>query len=135
MTKRKKTKILRGKFYTTFHTGRKGHPAWIYRKSKRKNKYWAVIFDTTPRKDRKLLSHPIELSVKNSYVQRRPVILSHGDLGDHELVGLKIHKEDKPKINLIKRKRPLLTKKYKKYLELKRNKNKKASEGFNASGR
>ena len=50
------------------------------------------------------------------------MIASHGDLGDHELVGLKVDKVDKPRIELIKRKKPQLTKKYKKYLEQKNKK-------------
>ena len=66
-----------------------------------------------------MLKIPIESSVKASFVYKRPVIASHGDLGDHELIGLKIDKIDKPRIELIKRKTPLLTKKYKKYLKQK----------------
>ena len=120
--KRKRIKILRGKFYTTFHTGRTGHPSLVFRLNRKKNKYWIVVFDTTGRNDRIMLKVPIESSVKASYVHKRPSIASHGDLGDHELIGLKIDKADKPQIKLIKRKNPLLTKKYKKYLELKNKK-------------
>ena len=29
--KRKRTKVLRGKFYTTFHTGLFGHPSLVFR--------------------------------------------------------------------------------------------------------
>lgn len=125
MAKRKKIKILKGKFYVTFHTGGRGHPSLIFRKNKRKNKYWLVVFDTSPRHDRKKLSHPIEPSVEQSYVQKRPVVASHGDLGDHELIGLHIHKDDKPRIEMVKTKKPFMTKKYKKYKEQKANKNKK----------
>ena len=71
------------------------------------------------------MKHPLEPSVEESYIQKRPVIASHGDFGNHELVGLVVHKEDKPLIKTIKRKKPLLTKKYKKYIEQKQNKNKK----------
>ena len=125
MTKRKKARIQKGKFYATFHTGGRGHPSLVFRKNKKKNKYWILVFDTTPRDDRKLLSNPIESTVKHSYLQKRPVIASHGDLGDHELNGLSISKTDKPIIEIVKRKTPLLTRKYKKYLEQKGNKNKK----------
>ena len=117
MSKRKKIKIIKGKFYATFHTGGKGHPSLVFRKNKNKNRYWVVVFDTTERDDRKKLKHPIEQKVKTSYVQKRPALASHGDLGDHELVGLKINKEDKPYIEIVKRKKPLLTKKYKQYLQ------------------
>ena len=120
--KRKKIKILRGKFYTTFHTGRIGHPSLVFRLDRKKNKYWIVVFDTTGRGDRIMLKIPIESTIRTSFVHKRPVIASHGDLGDHEIIGLKIDKIDKPRIELIKRKTPLLTKKYKKYLEQKKKK-------------
>ena len=120
--KRKRIKIFRGKFYTTFHTGQFGHPSLVFRLNRRKNKYWIIVFDTTGRSDRIMLKIPIESTIKKSFVQKRPVIASHGDLGDHELKGLKINKIDKPRIELIKRKEPMLTKKYKTYLEQKNKK-------------
>ena len=120
--RRKKIKILRGKFYTTFHTGRLGHPSLVFRLDRKRNKYWIVVFDTTGRNDRIMLKIPIESTVQASFVHKKPVIASHGDLGDHELVGLKINKIDKPKIELIKRKVPLTTRKYKKFIS----KNKKS---------
>jgi len=69
-----------------------------------------------------MLKVPIESTVKASFVHKKPVIASHGDLGDHELGGLKIDKIDKPRIVIIKRKKALLTKKYKRYLEQKNKK-------------
>ena len=120
--KRKRIRILRGKFYTTFHTGRLGHPSLVFRLDRKRNKYWIVVFDTTGRNDRIMLKVPIETTVKASFVHKKPVIASHGDLGDHELIGLKVDKADKPRIELIKRKKPKLTKKYKKYLEQKNKK-------------
>ena len=120
--KRRRIKVLRGKFYTTFHTGRFGHPSLVFRLNRKKNRYWIIVFDTTGRGDRIMLKVPIETTVKASFVHKKPVIASHGDLGDHELVGLKINKIDKPCIELIKRKKPNLTKKYKKYLEQKNKK-------------
>lgn len=120
--KRKRIKILRGRFYITFHTGLKGHPSLVFGLNRQKNKYWIVVFDTTGRSDRIMLKVPIESSVKASFVHKRPVIASHGDLGNHELIGLKIDKVDKPRIKLVERKNPLLTKKYKKYLEQKNKK-------------
>lgn len=117
--KRKRIRTLRGKFYTTFHTGRLGHPSLVFRLDRKRNKYWIIVFDTTGRNDRIMLKVPIETTVKASFVHKKPVIASHGDLGDHELVGLKVDKVDKPRIELIKRKKPQLTKKYKKYLEQK----------------
>lgn len=120
--KRKRIRIFRGKFYAAFHTGRFAHPSFVFRLDRKKNKYWIIVFDTTGRSDRIMLKIPIESSVNASFVHKKPVIASHGDLGDHELIGLKIDKIDKPKIEIIKRKKPLLTKKYKRYLEQKNKK-------------
>lgn len=117
--KRKRIRIFRGKFYTTFHTGRLGHPSLVFRINRKKNNYWIVVFDTTGRSDRIMLRVPIEKTIKASSVHKKPVIASHGDFGDHELIGLKINKIDNPRIELIKRKKPFLTRKYKKYLEQK----------------
>ena len=124
MTKknRKRIKILRGKFYTTFHTGLHGHPSLVFKLNRKKNQYWIIVFDITGRNDRIMLKIPIENSVKSSFVHKKPVIASHGDLGDHELLGLKINNIDKPRIKLIKRKKPLFTKKYKTYLKQKNKK-------------
>ena len=118
--KRKRIKILRGKFYTTFHTGQRGHPSFVFRLNRKKNKYWLIVFDTTGRSDRIMLKIPIESSVQRSFVHKRPVLASHGDLGNHELVGLRINKVDKPRIEIVKRREPLLTKKYKRYREIKK---------------
>ena len=115
--KRKRTRILRGKFYTTFHTGQKGHPSLIFKLNRRKNKYWIIVFDTTERSDRIRLKIPIEVGVRVSYIHKKPVIASHGDLGDHELTGLKISTRDKPIIETVKRKNPQVTKKYRTYKE------------------
>jgi len=120
--KRNRIRIVRGKFYTTFHTGRLGHPSFVFRLNRKRNMYWIVVFDTTGRNDRIMLKVPIESTVKASFIHKKPVIASHGDLGDHELVGLKIDKVDKPRIEIIKRKKALLTKKYKRYLEQKNKK-------------
>ena len=119
-SKRKRIRILRGKFYTAFHTGKFGHPSFVFRLDRRKNKYWLIVFDTTGRSDRIMLKVPIESSVKASFVHKKPVLASHGDLGDHELIGLKIDKTDKPKIETIKRKQPMLTKKYKAFIKQKK---------------
>lgn len=108
--KRKKIKILKGRFYTTFHTGQIGHTSFVFKLNRRKNKYWIVVFDTTGRSDRIMLQIPIEPSVKRSFVRKKPVIASHGDLGDHELIGLKINKLDKPRIEIVKRKKLFLQK-------------------------
>jgi len=115
--KRKRIKIFKGKFYTTFHTGTKGHPSFVFRVDYINNQYYLVVFDTSGRSDRIMLSVPIENSVEVSFVHKRPVIASHGDLGDHELIGLHISESDWPLIKTIMNKKPLLTRKYKTYLK------------------
>ena len=69
--KRKRIRILRGKFYTTFHTGRLGHPSLVFRLDWKRNKYWIVVFDTTGRNDRIMLKVPIETTVKASFVHKK----------------------------------------------------------------
>ena len=118
--KRKRIKILRGKFYTTFHTGRFGHPSLVFRLDRKKNKYWLIVFDTTGRGDRIMLKIPVERTVKASFVHKRPVIASHGDLGDYELIGLKINKIDKPRIEVIKKKETIPHKEIQKVFKTKK---------------
>ena len=128
MTRRKRRKIIiyRGKFYSTFSTGFKAHPCLVFKVNRRKNKYCIVIFDTTPRDDRIELSVPIEPTKKKTYMHKRPVLVSHGDFGEKELIGLAIAKIDKPLIELVKRRKPLLSKKYRTFKTQKLNKNKKS---------
>lgn len=106
-------KILRGKFYSNYKTGG-SHPSYVFSKNKKKNLYSCVIFDTTDGRHRSPLVHPISDDVDNSYVQNRPLICQKNDFGNHELAGLKIHKDDKPRINWVKRNNPRYTNKTKK---------------------
>ncbi len=118
--KRKRIRIFKDRFYTTFHTGQKGHPSFVFKINRNKNQYLLIVFDTTGRNDRIMLQVPIEDSVQVSFVHKRPVIASHGDLGDHELIGLRIDDVDWPLVFSIMQKKPLLTRKYKTYVEQKK---------------
>ena len=118
MSRKRKTKLFKGKFYASYPNG--GHPALIYRKNKKKNLYDAVIFGTTPGHHRIELSEPISKSISRSVIHTRPIRGTRSDFGDKELIGLIISKTDKPKIMVVKRKKPQETKKYKEYKQKKR---------------
>ena len=111
MSRKRKHKLYRGKFYTSYPNG--GHPALIFRKNKKKNRYDAVIFGTTEGHHRTKLSYPISPNIKQTVVHNRPMRGVRKDFSDKELLGLNINKEDKPVVSLIKRNKPLLSKKYK----------------------
>ncbi len=111
MSKRKKIKLLRGKFYIVYSSG--SHPSLIFKKNKKKNKYDAVVFGTTEGHHRTKLRHPISPNINQSVVHNRPVRGTRKDFGDKEMIGLSIHKDDKAIINSVKRKTPLETRRYK----------------------
>ena len=118
MSKKRKTKLKRGRYYASYPNG--GHPALIYRKSIRKNKYDAVVFGTTPGHHRKELDYPISRNVKKSVIHTRPIRGTRSDYGDKELEGICLNKIDKPKIEIVKRKKTLETRKYKLHKQKKR---------------
>ena len=118
MSKRKKI-LLRGKFYAVYTTGG-SHPSLLYKKNKRRNKYFVVVFDSSNGRHRTKLKHPTSKNVAESYVQNRPLLGVKKDFGNHELQGISISKEDKPTIEIVKRKTPRLTKRYKERFEPKK---------------
>ena len=113
---KKKLKLLKGRFYSIFTTGG-SHPSLLFRKNKRKNKYYIVVFDSSNGRHRTRLRYPTSKEVKESYVQNRPLLSVRKDLGNHELFGLRIHKEDKVMIEIVKHRKPRMTKNYKKRFE------------------
>jgi hypothetical protein len=118
VSKKRKTIIKRGKFYASYPNG--GHPSLIYSKHRRKNKYDAVVFGTTPGHHRKEMNVPISNNIEKSVVHTRPIRGVRPDFSDKELVGLRIDKSDKTIVEIIKRKKPQETRKYKLYKEKKR---------------
>ena len=98
-------KLIRGKFY--IHNDENGgHPALIFEKNFKKNKYKAVKFTTKNGKRRTRLKHNINGNDDEpSYVHNYPVESKRYMFSSKELKGLKVHKDDKPLINKIKRKR------------------------------
>ena len=95
----------KGKFY--LHSDKKGgHPAYLYKKRDKNNEYYLVLFSSSNGSGRKRLRHSIEpRKVKTSYVRSFPVVSKRRDLGKNVLNRLKIHKEDKPLIKVIERKK------------------------------
>ena len=96
--------LEKGRFY--IHSDNHGgHPALLFKKSDKKNKYSVVIFTSSNGPKRKKLKHSIEpKKIKNSYVHNTPVVAKRRDLGRKPLQGLKINKEDKPLIKSIENK-------------------------------
>ena len=118
MSKKRKINLLRGKFYTSYPNG--GHPALIFRKNKRKNRYDAIVFGTTPGKHRTELKFPISDKVSHSVIHTRPIRGTRKDYGDKELSNLKINPVDKSKIEAVKRRKPQETKRYKEFRIIKK---------------
>ena len=83
---------------------------------------WLSFLVLPEGRHRTKLKHAISNKVEKSFVQNRPLLTTKNDFGNHELQGISIHKEDKPRIKLVKRKNPRFSKKYRDYLERKRNK-------------
>ena len=110
---KKKQLLLRGKFYAIYTTGA-SHPSLLYKKNKRKNKYQVVVFDSSNGRHRTKLKHPTSPTIKESYVQNRPLVGTRKDFGNHELLGIKIHRDDKVIIQIVKRRKPKMTKNYRK---------------------
>ena len=97
--------LEKGRFY--IHSdGHGGHPALLYKKNDKKNKYYVVVFTSSDGPKRQVLKHSIEPGkIETSYAQNTPKIVKRKDLGRNELKGLKISKEDKKIIETIKRKK------------------------------
>ena len=109
-----RNKLLRGKIYHVYTTGGP-HPSLIFKKNRRKNKYFAVVFDTSEGRHRTKLSHPTNPNVKQSFVQNRPILGRRRDFGNRELINIRVHKDDKIIIEIVKRRKPRLTSEYRKH--------------------
>ena len=97
--------LEKGRFY--IHSDENGgHPALLYKKNDKKNKYYVVVFTSSEGPKRRALKHSIEpIKVKTSYVHNTPRIVKRKDLKSKPMKGLKIHEEDKDLIKSIKKKR------------------------------
>ena len=97
-----KKHLEKGKFYSV-----NKHPGLIIFKNDKKNIYLAVVTGTTKRKHQTKLKHPTEAKVKNSYVNNRPVLGKRKQFGSKELIGMRIHREDRITIRVIGRRKPI----------------------------
>ena len=97
--------LEKGRFY--IHSdGHGGHPALLYKKRDRKNVYFIVVFTSSPGPKRRKLKHSIEpIKIKTTFVHNTPKISKRKELSSHYMDGLKIHKEDKPLIKTIEKKK------------------------------
>lgn len=97
--------LEKGRFY--IHSdGHGGHPALLYKKIDKKNKYFVVVFTSSPGPKRKKLKHSIEpKKVKTSYVHNTPKISKRKELGKKPMTSLTVHSDDKDLIKSIKNKK------------------------------
>lgn len=95
--------LQKGKFYSV-----NKHPGLIIFKSDKKNVYIAVVTGTSQHKHQVKLKHPTESRVSASYVNSRPVKGKRKHFGSKELVGMKIHPEDRIVIRIISRRKPII---------------------------
>ena len=97
--------LEKGRFYV-HSDGQGGHPALLYKKRDSKNKYYIIVFTSSPGPKRIQLKHSIEpIKVESTFVHKNPRVCKRRDLGSRPLVGMKIHKDDKPLIRSIQKKK------------------------------
>ena len=104
MSKKKKYNkhLEKGRFYIV-----NKHPGLIVLKNDKKNFYLAVVMGTSKHRHQTKLKHPTESRVKASYANNRPVQGKRKHFGSKELVGMKIHADDRITIKIIKMRRPI----------------------------
>ena len=97
--------LEKGRFY--IHSdGHGGHPSLLYKKRDNKNEYYVVVFTSSPGPKRIQLKHSIEpIKVKISFAHKYPIKGKRRDFGSRPLSGIKIHKDDKPTVKSIEKKK------------------------------
>ena len=97
--------LEKGRFY--LHNDRNGgHPSLLYKKRDNKNMYFIVVFTSKPGKRRTKLKSSIEPSrIKVTYVHNLPIVSRRKKIGSKVLTRMKLHKEDKPLIKSIEKKK------------------------------
>ena len=94
--------LEKGRFYIV-----NKHPGLIVFKNDSKNIYIAVVTGTTKSRHQTTLKHPTERNIKVSYVRNRPYQGRRKHFGSRELVGMRIHPDDRITIRIISRRRPI----------------------------
>ena len=93
--------LEKGRFYSI-----NKHPGLIVFKNDKENVYIAVVTGTSRKRHQTVLKHPTEPNINVSYVNNRPVQGKRKHFGSRELVGLKIHFEDRITIKIIANRKP-----------------------------
>lgn len=76
------------------------------KKIDKKNEYYVVIFTSSPGPKRIKMKYSIEpIKVEISFVHSSPKKSKRRDLGSRPLIGIRIHRDDKPLIKLIEKKK------------------------------
>lgn len=98
--------LIEGKFYRVKDSSG-GHPAKLYKKNTRKNKYWIVRFTSSPGRHRTRLIHQIEPNRDGfSYVINNPCIVKYENfLTPYSDNNLRVHKDDLKTIRKIQNKK------------------------------
>ena len=97
--------LEKGRFYHRSDS-RGGHPALIYKKSDRKNKYKTLIFTSSHAEGTTKLKRSIDTAnpKKKYYVHLKIYIGKRRDFGRKVLTRLRVQKEDKMLLRIIIRK-------------------------------
>jgi len=112
-------KIEVGKFYLIFDGSRTGHPGFVIWKDDKKNRYLVVITESdkfgnktkreTDKRHLTDLNYPTEPRVAKSYIKKRPMLCRRKDIGNKELIGMKIHNSDFDKVLYVSKQKPVLS--------------------------
>ena len=97
--------LEKGRFYSVHN-----HPGLIVAKSDKKNQYLAVITGSSFHRHQTMLKHSTEKRIKRSYVNNRPVLGKRKHFGSRELAGMRIHRDDRSLIRVIKKRKPIVLK-------------------------
>ena len=94
--------LEKGRFYSVLK-----HPGLIVFKNDRKNFYLAIVTGTSMKRHQTKLSHPTEPHIKESFVNNRPIQGKRKHFGSKELIGMRIHPDDRIIVKVIKRRKPI----------------------------
>ena len=104
MSKKKifKKHLEKGRFYIV-----NKHPGLIVFKNDKNNIYIAVVTGTSRKRHQTILKHPTGDNNKTSYVNNRPVQGKRKHFGSHELIGMRIHSDDRLIVRIISKRKPI----------------------------
>ena len=113
-----------GKFYLVFDGSRTGHPGLVIWKDDAANLYLVIRTESDKKgkiSKRELerqhlidLKHPTDSTVVKSYVRTKPLMCKRKDIGKKELIGMSIHRDDQPIIEVVSTRKPQYSKSFNK---------------------